>query len=246
MGYSKMSRAGSVARSSLVAHAVIAAGVIGAVAFAQRGGEDGGRSGGDRWGDASSREAAPPDGITGEMLIDAPDMSDPQAMQEMMSEYSSMNEPSKGHDVLKRYAGEWDVVQRTMMPGMPEMTSNGTARSRLAMGGKYLMSEFKGSFMGQPFEGLSVMGYDNFAKQFFSFWVDSMGTAPYLSKGGLSEDGRVIALVGEMNEPLTGELGKSAKWVMTWIDEDTYRLEAQEIVYGEPKTVMSLEYRRKD
>ena len=221
---------------SVVAHALIASGFVGALAFAQHGGGNG----------EVDEKAVPSDGITGERLLGMPDMSDPGAMREMMVEYTNLNRKSAGHEVLKRYEGEWDVVQRTMMPGMPEMSSEGRCTNRLAMDGKYLVGEYHGSFMGQPYEGMSVMGYDNFAKQFFSFWVDSMGTAPYLSHGGLSEDGRTIALVGEMNEPMTGELGKSARWVMTWVDEDTFTMEAQEIAYGEPMTVMSLEYTRSE
>jgi len=217
-----------------VAHALIAAGLVGAVAFAQEGGGNG----------EMSEKAMPSDGITGEQLLGVGDMSDPSAMGEMMREYMALNQKSAGHEVLERYEGEWDVVQRTMMPGMPEMSSEGRCTNRLAMGGKYLVGEFEGRFGGRAYEGMSVMGYDNFAKQFFNFWVDSMGTAPYLARGGLSEDGRTIAMIGEMNEPMTGELGKSARWVMTWIDEDTYTMEAQEIAYGELMTVMRLEFTR--
>ena len=44
------------------------------------------------------------------------------------------------------------------------------------MGGRYLHGMFKGTAMGQPFEGASVSGYDNTKKKYFNVWVDSMST----------------------------------------------------------------------
>ena len=45
-----------------------------------------------------------------------------------------------------------------------------------SLGGRYVIGKFAGTMMGQPFEGMSTMGYDNAKKMFTSTWVDNMGT----------------------------------------------------------------------
>lgn len=34
----------------------------------------------------------------------------------------------------------------------------------MIFGGRYQLSNYKGNFMGMPFEGMSIMGYDNAKK----------------------------------------------------------------------------------
>lgn len=230
-------------KTSIAAHAIIAAGVIGAVAIAQH------DATGDRSSASSDRtedtKPAPADGITGGDLLGVDEMT-PQELSKRMADYQQMNTKSAGHDVLERFAGEWDAEVTVWMSGPegPAMRSDGSADSTLILGGKYLSTDFSSEMMGQPYTGKAVMGYDNQRKLFFTFWIDSMGTAPYLSHGSLSQDGRTITTIGPMDEPMTGEVGKPVMWTTTWLGPDRYVTEAKEVVYGEPFTVMRIEYMR--
>ncbi len=193
----------------------------------------------------SHTPATPPDGITGEDLLGmGPDISE-QQIQQAMADYMKLSQKSDGHKVLERFAGDWDVTQTMLMPGMPETKAEATATNTLVLDGKYLKTDYSGSMMGQPFDGIGIMGYDNLRKQFFMFWCDSAGTSPYLSHGSLSQDGTTITLIGPMDEPMTGEIGKPAMWKTTWINEDSYMMEAFEIVYGDPMPVIRFTYNRK-
>jgi Protein of unknown function (DUF1579) len=46
----------------------------------------------------------------------------------------------------------------------------------MILGGRYQQSTTKGSFNNMPFEGISLLGYDNAKKVFMNSWVDNMGT----------------------------------------------------------------------
>lgn len=85
-------------------------------------------------------------------------------------------QPGPKHAELAKQVGEWDADCEMFMPGMPVEKSKGSAKLTMVMGGRFLCEEFKGTMMGQPFEGLMLLGYDNNLKRYDSMWIDSMGT----------------------------------------------------------------------
>ncbi len=100
-----------------------------------------------------------------------PDVT-PEQMQAMMAKM----QPGKHHAELAKQVGEWDADCETYMPGMPVQKSKGFAKTTMIMDGRFLREEFKGTMMGQPFDGLMLLGYDNNLKRYDSMWIDSMGT----------------------------------------------------------------------
>lgn len=96
----------------------------------------------------------------------------PEMMQAMMAKM----QPAKEHAELAKQVGDWDADCETYMPGSPVMKSKGSAKISMIMGGRFLREEFKGTMMGQPFEGIMLLGYDNNLKRYDSMWIDSMGT----------------------------------------------------------------------
>lgn len=56
-----------------------------------------------------------------------------------------------------------------------------------AIGGRYVLGKFSITMMGQPFEGMSTMGYDNGKKMFVSTWLDTMGTGIIYMTGTYDE-----------------------------------------------------------
>lgn len=152
----------------------------------------------------------------------------------------------KHHEGLKKYVGEWVTSTKIMMPGGPDMPpSTGSATYEMIMDGRYLLQTYKGTMMGQPMEGLGIMGYDNNRKLFVNSWVDNFMTGIMPMKGNLSEDGKVLTMIGEMDEPMTGEMGKAIRGRTTWIDDNTFKFSMDEILYGEPFTVVEVTYTRK-
>src|SRR5262245_10930235 len=93
---------------------------------------------------------------------------------EFMQKYAT---PGPEHQVLKQLAGSWTcTVKMWMKPGAPAQESPATEEAKMIMGDRYLLQSVKGNFMGMPFEGSAVMGYDNLKKKYVGAWVDNMGT----------------------------------------------------------------------
>ena len=88
-----------------------------------------------------------------------------------------MPKPGPEHELLKMDVGTWDaVVEFSMAPGAPPMTSKGVEVSTMGCSGLCLITDFKGEAMGAPFQGHGVMTWDVGKKKYTGSWTDSMST----------------------------------------------------------------------
>lgn len=130
-------------------------------------------------------------------------MPDAAAMEAMMKAMA----PGEMHAVLAKQAGTWDCTMKMFMPGMPETPEKGTMTIEMIMGGRYQHFMYKGSFMGQAFEGAGTAGYNNVTKKFESTWMDNMGTGTMFSTGELDKEGKLV-MHTEFADPMTGKMTK--------------------------------------
>ena len=108
--------------------------------------------------------------------------------------------PTEQHALLKRMAGTWDA--KVSMMGM---TSKGTYVAKTVMGGLWSLGDYTGEFMGQPFQGHAVDGYDPEKGKYVSIWVDSMSSAPQFYEGTYDAERDVLTYEGYGISPMTGE-----------------------------------------
>src|SRR5438552_14247175 len=95
-------------------------------------------------------------------------------MEAMMQEYQKLSLPGPEHHFLAQRVGKWDHVTKMWFdPKAEPNISNGTTEYRLIMDGRYLVQEVSGEFMGKPFHGMGIIGYDKFKKQYTNSWVDN-------------------------------------------------------------------------
>jgi hypothetical protein len=111
----------------------------------------------------------------------------PPSQEEMMAAMMKLAAPGPEHAALNPLAGSWKTTVKSFMgPAgpmpQPEVTQ-GTCDRTWMMGGRYLVSNYKGNFNGMPFEGMEVLGYDNMKRQYVSSWMDNMGTGIMQSTG---------------------------------------------------------------
>lgn len=148
------------------------------------------------------------------------------------------------HEEMKKWAGEWDVAQKMwMMPGQPPAEMAATNSARLLWDGRYLESDFKGDFMGTPFDGRLLMGFDRADKQWVAIWIDSMSTYISVSRG-TEKDGKITF---ETNDPdwTTGKKVKS-EMIIEWKGDDQYVLSMMSAAPdGTLHTSMEMTYTRK-
>lgn len=127
------------------------------------------------------------------------------SMEEMMRLYEEKNRTGEHHKWMAQLAGEWDAQVKFWDPMSGEAhESKGSEKGELIFDGRYLKANFKGDWMGQPFEGLSLMGYNNAEQRFESIWLDSGGTAIMFSTGQRSGD--TLTLTGECKDCMSEQM----------------------------------------
>lgn len=133
--------------------------------------------------------------------------------------------PGDVHAMLAKSNGTWNVeTSMYMAPGAPPQTSKGKAVNKMILGGRYQVSEFKGTMMGQPFEGLSTLGYDKHKNIFENTWVDNMGTGITKMTGPWDDATKSITFTGKMMDPMTKQ-DMDIKQVFKIIDDNTQQME---------------------
>jgi hypothetical protein len=111
-----------------------------------------------------------------------------------------------------------------MKPGDKPTVGQAEIKCEMIMQGRYLKCDYKGNMMGMPYEGMMIIGYDNYKKQFMTLWIDSTGTGFYPTAGTLDQTGKIRTETGEWDDFMTG--GKvGVKIVTTLIDADKYLFE---------------------
>jgi hypothetical protein len=193
-------------------------------------------------------------GLAGVGVLGQPEKKDgvptppamPPEQQKMMEDWMKSMEPGEAHQRMQKHVGTWDCTMKAFMdgPGKPPTQSKGKAIIKMALGDKFQTSEFEGEMMGMPFKGLGLSGFDNRRKVYVGTWADSFSTGISYMTGGISPDGKTLTMFAQMDEPMTGEFGKVVKYVTRYIDDDTMKFEAWEVMYGNDFIAFEIDYKR--
>jgi hypothetical protein len=112
----------------------------------------------------------------------APEMTPEQKAE--MDAYMKAGTPGAPHKAMAATVGTYEAkVKSWHEPGKPPMEETGTATRSMALDGRVLVEDFKGTMMGMPFTGHGMRGYDNVTGKHWSIWTDSMSTGLMLSEG---------------------------------------------------------------
>lgn len=124
---------------------------------------------------------------------------------EMMQAWQEYMTPGPNHAMLAKMVGEWKTeITSWMAPDMPPTVTEGKSVCESIMDGRYFKTKETASFMGMPFEGSSISGYDNATDKFFSFWIDNMGTGVMMTEGTYDEATETFTYTGS-GVGITGE-----------------------------------------
>lgn len=159
---------------------------------------------------------------TTEVKTEAP--APPMDSAAMMKAWQAFATPGAMHKWMEKTNGTWEgEVTQWMDPKAPPAKSKATNVQISSMGGRYVIGRFTGNMMGQPFEGMSTMGYDNARKLFVSTWIDNMGTGIVHMSGTYDEATKTLNLKGHQTDPMTGK-DSDIREEMTMIDNDSYTM----------------------
>ncbi|MGE5177685.1 MAG: DUF1579 domain-containing protein [Bacteroidota bacterium] len=189
---------------------------------------------------APDAKAAPDTKAAGE----APAAAAKPTQEEMMAAMMKLAAPGPEHSALNPLAGSWKTVIKTWAdPSAEPVASDGTCDRSWIMGGRYLVSNYKGNFQGMPFEGMEVLGYDNIKKQYVSSWVDNMGTGILSSQGGAMDPAtHSFTLSGTFPDPSGKE--QSVRQVTNIVDGNTYVMTMFANAGGKEAKMMEITYTR--
>ena len=153
--------------------------------------------------------------------------------------------PGDIHKMMARSVGTWSsAVTMWMEPGAPPMNSTGEVKNEMILGGRYLQATNTGNFMGSPFEGISITGYDNAKKKFVNTWIDNMGTGIMVLTGTWDEAAKGINFQGTMCDPASGK-DIPVREVVKFIDDNTQSMEMYAMTGGKEFKTMEIKFSRK-
>ncbi|HXY33979.1 MAG TPA: DUF1579 family protein [Planctomycetaceae bacterium] len=121
-------------------------------------------------------------------------------------------------DALKQWVGHWEAtIEATGRDGKP--VSSPAKTTVKLLGGRWLITDFDGTFMGAPFIGHEVLGYDPLAKKYLLNWVDATATSFATGEGTYNSQTKTLTLTVTGRDDSTG---KTATWrqVDIWKDAD--------------------------
>ena len=142
----------------------------------------------------------------------------------LCSAQDQMPKPGKEHEALKVFEGDWTFTGKFYMdPAQPPMEMAGTETSKMVLGGFYLNSEVKSTFMGAPFDGRWTLTYSVFKKKYQACWIDSVMPHVFTSEGDVDATGKIFTLTGDGFDPASGKATKE-RWVMEVKDADNHQM----------------------
>lgn len=168
-----------------------------------------------------------------------------QNQDEMMKKWMDYMTPGEMHNMMAKSVGEWTYVSKWWNdPSAPPTVSEGRAVNEMILGGRYLKSLNYGEVMGMPFEGMNILAYDKATNEFFSFWIDNIGTGMTTARGKYDEKSKVCDMKGTMVDPMTGK-EIEYRQTMKFIDDNDQLFEMYMIYEGKEVKSMELAFTRK-
>ncbi|MEO7960895.1 MAG: DUF1579 domain-containing protein [Ginsengibacter sp.] len=162
-----------------------------------------------------------------------------------MKAWQAYMTPGDIHKMIATSDGTWtEDITMWMAPGQPPSKSIATVENEMILGGRYQQSKHTGSFNGMPFEGFSILGYDNAKKKFTSSWADNMGTGLMNMEGTWDPATKTISFTGATTDPSTGK-SVDMRENFTIVDNDTQKMEMYMVQDGHEFKTMEIMLKRK-
>lgn len=161
-----------------------------------------------------------------------------------MKQMEEAGKPGDQHKALEPLIGNWNsVVKCWMQPGEPTVTK-GSSETKWILDGRFVQENFTGDFMGKPFHGIAITGFDKMKQKYNNFWIDTMSTATFITEG-TSGNGKEFTFTGKMDCPMTGEKDMPVRQVVRIESPDKHVMEMFATMEGKEQKTMEITYTRK-
>jgi hypothetical protein len=158
----------------------------------------------------------------------------------MMEQMEKMRAVGENHKLLEYMIGDWNYTMQCWMdPSAPPMSCAGTTSTRAIMGGRYYVSEHKGTFMGEPFEGIATTAYDNSKQKFVGTWMDNFSTGIMMSEGTYDPKTKSFTFTAEVDDCMNPGKKVKMREVIRVIDDNKHVMEFYKL--GDGKEIKEME-----
>jgi hypothetical protein len=114
--------------------------------------------------------------------------------------------PGEGQKRLEPMIGTFSVRIRIWVdPSKPPIESQATSVNGWVLGHRYIQSMLSGHTLGEPFNGIGYIGYDNVGKTYQVAWMDDASTAMTLYQGAFAGAGKTVKLKATVSNAVTGK-----------------------------------------
>lgn len=177
---------------------------------------------------------------TEEPLIEEP--LDSAAQMKAWMAYAT---PSEAHKLMADEVGSWncDMTFWTEPNGKPQKSTS-VAEIKMILGGRYQEAVYKGTMMGQPFEGKATLAYNNASEEYTSTFIDNMGTGMMVGMGKYNQAAKSMEFKGEMVNPVNGEKTPYRE-IYTIVDPKTRKMEMFDMKNGSEYKSMEIVMKKK-
>jgi hypothetical protein len=166
-------------------------------------------------------------------------------LQAQMAAFEKAGTPRAEHAQLAYFAGNWTArTQVWMDPEAAATESTGTCKGEVVYGGRYVSMTCAGTFLGQPFDGYGLLGYDNLRGKFFNTWVDSTTTGFWLAWGEYDKASNAWTFLAEMPDRMKPSASVKVRQVLRIYGPNHYGLDRYEFRDGKETRTMNIDYRR--
>ncbi len=175
------------------------------------------------------------------LAVCADDPAADPATAKMMQAMEELGKPGPEHARLAERAGDWKATTTMFGPGPDAGTTYvGSAHCELLYGGRFLQQTFHGQWMGKPFTGTEISGYDRFKNKFVDTWFDDAGTGILMFEGTadaatgvVTQTGRCASPMGMMNYKTTTTPVADGKYEFTMfmVNEEGHEEKHMHILY---------------
>jgi len=132
--------------------------------------------------------------------------------------------PSVIHTELKRYEGNFNLTIIPVVPeGQEKMEFAIESSIEMILGGRFLEIRQKGDMMAMPFEGITLIGYNNASNIYESISYTNFGTGMSILKGKIKTSDKTIELSGEMVNPIDKSIIKNIQ-IIRFVDQNEFRI----------------------
>lgn len=85
----------------------------------------------------------------------------------------------------------------------------GRFENRLVLGGQFLQLDFRGTFQGQEYTRMGLLGLNRVTNEFVESWFDILGNVYFLSASKYEVTVDMVRLQVEFRHPFTGEISRN-------------------------------------